>query len=148
MTRATSVREVLQSALRILHDDAFMQHGMICLYDTQRAVLTVEALHQADEQLIASGSQVRYLSGEGLVGTVLSQHQPLVLLRVADDQRFLDRLGLYDYNLPFIAVPLFGVETQPIGVLAAQPMAHYEEHFQPARAFWKRSPIWWRRRCG
>ncbi|MCW2484341.1 nif-specific transcriptional activator NifA [Candidatus Symbiopectobacterium sp. NZEC127] len=135
LSRSTNVREALQSVLRILHDDAFMQHGMICLYDTQRGVLVVEALHQADEQLIASGSQVRYRPGEGLVGTVLSQHQPLVLPRVADDQRFLDRLGLYDYNLPFIAVPLFGVETQPIGVLAAQPMARYEERLPACTRF-------------
>ncbi len=135
LSRATTVREALQSVLRVLHDDAFMQHGMICLYDTQRGVLAVEALHEADEQLIASGSQVRYRPGEGLVGTVLSQHQPLVLPRVADDQRFLDRLGLYDYNLPFIAVPLFGIETQPIGVLAAQPMARYEERLPACTRF-------------
>jgi Nif-specific regulatory protein len=30
------------------------------------------------------------------VGTVLAQGQSLVLPRVADDQRFLDRLSLYD----------------------------------------------------
>jgi len=35
---------------------------------------------------------------------VLAQGQSLVLPRVADDQRFLDRLSLYDYDLPFIAV--------------------------------------------
>ncbi|WP_409159696.1 nif-specific transcriptional activator NifA [Pectobacterium sp. B2J-2] len=134
LSRATTVGEALQSMLRVLHDDAFMQHGMICLYDPQRRVLVLEAL-QADEQLIACGNQVRYRPGEGLVGTVLSQHQPLVLPRVADDQRFLDRLGLYDYNLPFIAVPLFGVAAQPIGVLAAQPMVRYEERLPACTRF-------------
>lgn len=135
LSRAADVREALQAVLRVLHDDAFMQHGMICLYDKQRSVLAVEALHEADERVIASGSQVRYRPGEGLVGTVLSQHQPLVLPRVADDQRFLDRLGMYDYNLPFIAVPMMGVEAQPIGVLAAQPMARYEERLPACTRF-------------
>ncbi|MBN3216273.1 nif-specific transcriptional activator NifA [Pectobacterium polaris] len=133
--RATEIREALQAVLRVLHTDAFMQHGMICLYDKENGVLAVEALHEADEKLIASGTHVRYRPGEGLVGTVLSQQQPLVLPRVADDQRFLDKLGLYDYNLPFIAVPLFGVESQPIGVLAAQPMARYEERLPACTRF-------------
>ncbi|MFJ5317139.1 nif-specific transcriptional activator NifA [Pectobacterium versatile] len=133
--RATEIREALQAVLRVLHNDAFMQHGMICLYDKENGVLAVEALNEADEKLIASGTHVRYRPGEGLVGTVLSQQQPLVLPRVADDQRFLDKLGLYDYNLPFIAVPLFGVESQPIGVLAAQPMARYEERLPACTRF-------------
>ncbi|WP_192457826.1 nif-specific transcriptional activator NifA [Musicola keenii] len=133
--RSTEVRQALQAVLRALHDDAFMQHGMICLYDKQRGALTVEALHTEDEQTTASGSQIRYRPGEGLVGTVMAQCQPLVLPRVADDQRFLDRLGLYDYNLPFIAVPLMGLDPHPIGVLAAQPMARYEERLPSCTRF-------------
>ncbi|MCO7263540.1 nif-specific transcriptional activator NifA [Dickeya zeae] len=135
LSRANDVGQALQAVLRVLHDDAFMQHSMICLYDPQRGALRVEALHCEDQRVASSSSQVCYRPGEGLVGAVMAQRQPLVLPRVADDQRFLDRLNLYDYELPFIGVPLLGIEQQPIGVLAAQPMARYEERLPACTRF-------------
>jgi Nif-specific regulatory protein len=135
LSRATDINQTLQEVLCVLHNDAFMQHGMLCLYDSQKEILNIEALQEADQQLIPGSSQIRYRPGEGLVGTVLSQGQSLVLPRVADDQRFLDRLGLYDYNLPFIAVPLMGPRSAPIGVLAAQPMARFEERLPSCTRF-------------
>ncbi|MEI7346764.1 nif-specific transcriptional activator NifA [Dickeya chrysanthemi] len=135
LSRATEVGQALQAVLRVLHDDAFMQHSMICLYDPQRGALRVEALYCEDQRVASSSSQVCYRPGEGLVGAVMAQRQPLVLPRVADDQRFLDRLNLYDYELPFIGVPLLGIEQQPIGVLAAQPMARYEERLPACTRF-------------
>ncbi|KAA8996897.1 nif-specific transcriptional activator NifA [Affinibrenneria salicis] len=135
LSRSMDISQTLQSVLRVLHDDAFMQHGMICLFDKQRGALAVEALRSDDDQVMAGVNQVRYRLGEGLVGAVMNQRQPLVLTRVADDQRFLDRLNIYDYNLPFICVPISGVEQQPIGVLAAQPMALYEERLSASVRF-------------
>ena len=123
LSRATEASKTLQEVLTVLHNDAFMQHGMICLYDSEQEILSIEALQQTGQQPLPGSTQIRYRPGEGLVGTVLAQGQSLVLPRVADDQRFLDRLSLYDYDLPFIAVPLMGPNARPIGVLAAQPMA-------------------------
>jgi Nif-specific regulatory protein len=73
LSRATEVGQTLQEVLCVLHNNAFMQHGMICLYDSQQAILNIEALQEADQQLIPGSSQIRYRPGEGLVGTVLSQ---------------------------------------------------------------------------
>ncbi|TNC55562.1 GAF domain-containing protein, partial [Klebsiella quasipneumoniae] len=70
-----------------------------------------------------------------LVGTVLAQVQALVLPRGSDDQRFLDRLSLYDYDLPFIAVPLMGPNARPMGVLAAQPRARQEARLPACTRF-------------
>lgn len=108
---------------------------MICLYDSQQEILSIEALQQTENQTLPGSTQIRYRPGEGLVGTVLAQGQSLVLPRVADDQRFLDRLSLYDYDLPFIAVPLMGPHSRPIGVLAAQPMARQEERLPACTRF-------------
>lgn len=110
-------------------------NGMICLYDSQQEILSIEALQQTENQTLPGSTQIRYRPGEGLVGTVLAQGQSLVLPRVADDQRFLDRLSLYDYDLPFIAVPLMGPHSRPIGVLAAQPMARQEERLPACTRF-------------
>lgn len=135
LSRATEASKTLQEVLSVLHNDAFMQHGMICLYDSQQEILSIEALQQTENQTLPGSTQIRYRPGEGLVGTVLAQGQSLVLPRVADDQRFLDRLSLYDYDLPFIAVPLMGPHSRPIGVLAAQPMARQEERLPACTRF-------------
>ena len=135
LSRATEASKTLQEVLSVLHNDAFMQHGMICLYDSEQEILSIEALQQTGQQPLPGSTQIRYRPGEGLVGTVLAQGQSLVLPRVADDQRFLDRLSLYDYDLPFIAVPLMGPNARPIGVLAAQPMARQEERLPACTRF-------------
>ena len=41
--------------------------------------------------------------------------------RIADEPRFIGRLGIYDSNLPFIAVPI-RLGPRIVGVLAAQPI--------------------------
>ncbi|QKO15557.1 Nif-specific regulatory protein [Dickeya solani] len=64
LSRATDVGQALQAVLRVLHDDAFMQHSMICLYDPQRGALRVEALHSEDERVASSSSQVCYRPGK------------------------------------------------------------------------------------
>ena len=48
---------------------------------------------------------------------------------------FLDRLALYDMDLPFIAVPIKAVDGTTIGVLAAQPDRRADGRFvQPFSA--------------
>ncbi|MGM1331326.1 nif-specific transcriptional activator NifA, partial [Klebsiella michiganensis] len=44
LSRATEASKTLQEVLSVLHNDAFMQHGMICLYDSQQEILSIEAL--------------------------------------------------------------------------------------------------------
>ena len=46
LSRATEASKTLQEVLSVLHNDAFMQHGMICLYDSQQEILSIEALQQ------------------------------------------------------------------------------------------------------
>ncbi|MDO6805903.1 GAF domain-containing protein, partial [Wenyingzhuangia sp. 1_MG-2023] len=64
---------------------------------------------------------VKYQPGEGIVGRVLSSNQSIVLGRISSEPRFLDRLELYDLELPFIGVPIRDAKGKAIGVLAAQP---------------------------
>jgi Nif-specific regulatory protein len=64
---------------------------------------------------------VRYGRGEGLVGTILAEDQPVVVRRLADEPRFLDRLGIYQAGLPFVGVPIRSGGQERVGVLTAQP---------------------------
>ncbi len=78
---------------------------MICLYDSEQEILSIEALQQTGQQPSRS-TQIRYRPGG--TGGDRAGRGSRWCCPVADDQRFLDRLSLYDYDLPFIAVPLMG----------------------------------------
>ncbi len=136
LSRATEASKTLQEVLSVLHNDAFMQHGMICLYDSEQEILSIEALQQTGQQPLPPAARRSAIApARDWWGPCWPRGQSLVLPRVADDQRFLDRLSLYDYDLPFIAVPLMGPNARPIGVLAAQPMARQEERLPACTRF-------------
>ncbi|MDJ0738543.1 MAG: nif-specific transcriptional activator NifA [Gammaproteobacteria bacterium] len=116
LSRSLDFRETLAEVLRVLDDENNMRHGMISLLDEDSGDLLVSALHEGPESV----KPVRYKSGEGVVGTILETARPLVLRRIAEDERFLDRLGIYDGQLPFVGVPI-QIGQQTAGVLAAQP---------------------------
>ena len=132
LSRSLDLEQTLGAMLQSLHDHAQMQYGMVSLFDHDRSALFVQAMHGIDAEVIKDVRGVRYRMGEGILGTVMHQGHSLVIPRVADDPRFLDRLNLYDYGLPFICVPIPGADSRPIGVLATQPLSADEEGL-PAR---------------
>jgi len=117
LSRSLDFRQTLSEVLRTLHDIGGMHHGMISLLDETSGDLLVSALHENPEPF----NHIRYKPGEGVVGAILESGEPLVLERIADERRFLDRLGVYDLALPFIGVPI-SIGEHIAGVLAAQPL--------------------------
>ncbi len=111
--------ETLDQVLRVLHEHGELHRGVVSLVDPDSGALLVSAIH--DQPKPASGAPVRYLPGEGVLGMVLERGERLVLPRLADEPRFLDRLRLYDRELPLIGVPIRAGSGQYSGVLAAQP---------------------------
>ena len=65
--------------------------------------------------------------GEGIVGRILESGELIVLRRIADDPRFLDRLQLYDRELPFIGVPICVGRRGPTGVLDRPARARHDD---------------------
>ncbi|XBS67995.1 nif-specific transcriptional activator NifA [Acerihabitans sp. KWT182] len=135
LSRSLDMGQTLQAMIQALYEHAFMQYGMVCLFDKTRSALFIEALYGADTEVVKGCKNVRYRIGEGILGTVMSQQRSLVLPRVSDDPRFLDRLNLYDYGLPFICVPIPGPDGIPLGVLAAQPMELHEDRLPASTRF-------------
>jgi len=113
------LEETLARVLRVLHDHGELLHGMVSLVDPDSGALLVSAVHGPRSPL--DDEPVRYLPGEGLLGMVLERGEQVVLPRIADEPRFLNRLRLYDRELPFIGVPIRAGPGQYSGVLAAQP---------------------------
>lgn len=118
LNRSLNLRETLASVLEQLHEYAGMQNGMVTLLAPETGELLVSAVYSNNSEAMQS---VRYQPGEGIVGAILAEERPIVVRRIADEPRFLGRLGLYDANLPFIGVPIVAGSGEPLGVLAAQP---------------------------
>lgn len=116
LSRSLDFHDTLSELLRTLSDSGDLLHGMISLLDEESGDLIVKALHQSNP----FSQTVRYKKGEGVIGVIMESGQSLILKRIADDPRFLDRLGVYDFSMPFIGVPIL-IGSQVAGVLTAQP---------------------------
>jgi Nif-specific regulatory protein len=116
ITRSLDFSEIQNEILKTLNDNSNMRHGMVSLLDESSGDLLMSALHQNPKP----SKLVRYKVGEGIVGTIINSGEPLVIERISDEDRFLHRLGVYDTNLSFIAVPI-SIGSETVGVLAVQP---------------------------
>ncbi|MCW2306928.1 nif-specific transcriptional activator NifA [Rhodobium gokarnense] len=119
LSRSLNLRETSKEVLKLLHEEGRLHYGMIGLVDGETGELHITDVHQ-DSATIAH--DVRYRAGEGVVGTILHSRNAIIVPRIAEEPRFLDRLGVYDPDLPFIGVPILYGSDAPLGVLAAQPM--------------------------
>ena len=115
LSRSLDYRETLREVLRVLAEEAGLIHGMVSVVDPESGNLVVHALNDASQP-----GEVRYQPGEGILGLLLEKPRTISLKKVADEPRFLNRLGIYEPDLPFIAVPI-RVGNTVRGVLAVQP---------------------------
>ena len=112
------LRETMQGVLKVLHEQGSLSYGMLGLVDEDTGELLVSALH---DDLARPIESVRYQPEEGIVGTILASAEPVIVRKIADEPRFLDRLGVYKPELPFIGVPITIGDNETAGVFAAQP---------------------------
>ncbi|MFT6986026.1 MAG: Nif-specific regulatory protein [Psychromonas sp.] len=122
LSRSLNMEDTLKQMLACLDESAGMQFGMVTLYNESRQGMLVQALHGANPEVICDASRIKYRTNEGILGAVQTKGETQVIAKVSEDPRFLDRLSLYDYDLPLICVPL-GSSSYRAGVLVAQPMS-------------------------
>ncbi len=118
LSRSLDLRKTLQGVLESLHQQGAMERGMVALLERDSGEVLVRGLYSAE---LSGIDQVRYRPGEGIVGTILEEGRTIVIERIADERRFVSKLGLYQPELPFIGVPITVGEEGPVGVLAGQP---------------------------
>ena len=119
LSKSIDLETTLVEVLKLLHDQGRLFNGMVSLLDEESHDLMVHAVHDNDGMVPIKS--VRYQAGEGLVGIIMQSSEPMVVERLADEPRFLGRLGVYDRELPFIGVPIKIDEREPVGVFVAQP---------------------------
>ncbi len=135
LCRARNIEETLDGILAALHKECGMLHGVVTLSDPEHANLQVGALYSESESVSKASSGVRYQLGEGIVGRILQHNTSITLGRISSEPRFLDRLALYDLELPFIGVPIRDGDGSSIGVLAAQPDVPADDYLPERTAF-------------
>ena len=119
LSKSTELEQTLAEVLEKLHDQGRLFNGMVSLLDEDSKELMVCAVHDSDGMVPVKS--VRYQPGEGLVGIILENSEPMVVERLVDEPRFLGRLGVYDRELPFIGVPIKINQNEVVGVFVAQP---------------------------
>ncbi|MDW6003960.1 nif-specific transcriptional activator NifA [Vibrio mangrovi] len=107
--------------LKVLHNECQLHCGMLTILDRTRDILLIKSVHSPLPNSMTEQKQVSYKVGEGIVGEVLRQGSSIVLRNLGSDLRFADKLALYDYDKPFICVPLKDTSANVIGALSAQP---------------------------
>ncbi|MGR9108124.1 MAG: nif-specific transcriptional activator NifA [Gammaproteobacteria bacterium] len=121
-TRSSSFHETISEVIRAINESGSMRHGMISLVDEENDEILVTALN-------GNGSAerpIRLKAAEGIVGAILESGAPRVISRISAEDRFLNRVGVYDLDMPLIGVPI-PLDDKPAGVLAAQPIAAISE---------------------
>ncbi len=131
LSRSLNLRETLSGVLEVLHDGVGLERGMVTLVDPASGELSLSAVHGLPT---LRPGEVRYQPGEGVVGGIMEEGRSVILERIADDARFLGRLGIYDSDGPFVGVPI-RVGRESVGVLAAQPETCYGQELQEKGRF-------------
>ena len=117
LSRTLDFRSTLREVLRTLDEQAGMSRSLVTVVDPESGDLVVHAVSLDEE---GDHGDVRYQPGEGLLGLILEGKSTIALACVGDEPRFLNRVGIFDRRLPFIAAPIsLGGKLQ--GVLAVQP---------------------------
>ncbi len=110
------LRTKLKNILEVLHTSSNLFSGMVALRGIGNDSLSVCEVYADDID-----KNVEYKPGEGLVGTILDAGSTIVVERLADEPRFVSRLGLYNPEFPFIGAPVLADVNEIVGVLTVQP---------------------------
>jgi Nif-specific regulatory protein len=118
LERSMDLRNTVAPVLASIAKHTGMVRGTLTLLNRQSGELYIEAAHG-----LSPSQQVRghYQAGEGIIGRVVQTGEPMIVPRISEEPRFLDRTGarkdLSKEDISFICVPIkMGTET--IGALS------------------------------
>jgi Nif-specific regulatory protein len=117
------LRKTLYRVLEILSTMLNTVRGTVSLLDPLRDEISIEVAHGLSRTAMKRG---RYKMGEGIIGRCIETGKPVVIPKISEEPRFLDRTAsrkkLKDRDVSFICVPVKKGK-QVIGALSAdRPM--------------------------
>ena len=118
LSSTLDIKKALREILEILSKRANMERGTITIFNPKTQELQIEVAKGLTNQARRRG---RYRLGEGITGTVAATGEPIVVPRIGNDPRFLNktrsRSGDEKEELSFICVPIRS-EKEIIGALS------------------------------
>ncbi|MCQ1058585.1 nif-specific transcriptional activator NifA [Photobacterium sp. ZSDE20] len=121
LNRDLDYQITLPAVLKILHEQCALSYGLLAITDPKKETVQLKSIYAPDLANIADIDAVSYRIGEGIIGSVMEQGGAIVLPQLGKDSRFSDKLAIYDYDKPFISVPIKDINKSVIGSLSAQP---------------------------
>ncbi len=119
LDRSLDLRDELGPLLKAIVKHTGMLRGTITLFDRETGELFIEAAHGLSGPQLERG---RYKPGEGIVGRVAQTGRPMVIPRVSQEPRFLNRTNsrkdLNKEEVAYICVPI-KMENAVLGTLSA-----------------------------
>ena len=101
LAQSLDLQKTLSGVLQELHDRGGLSKGIVTLLNPESGELILRAVHN-DTVQERRLEEVRYKMGEGIVGHILEIDQTVIVEHIANEPRFVGRLGVYDPDLPFI----------------------------------------------
>ncbi len=107
LSAASDLRVALKEAMAILADRMGMVRGTVTIINPATSELQIEVAHGLSAEARRRG---RYKLGEGITGQVVASGQPMVIPRIGDEPRFLNRTRSRGAgrgrDVSFICVPI------------------------------------------
>ena len=118
LDQSMDLRDVVQPVLKAIAKHTGMLRGTLLLLDRNTGELFIEAAHGLS---VGQQQRGRYLLGEGITGGVVRTGRPMVVPKVSEEPRFLNRTkareNLKKEEISFICVPI-KVGNEVIGALS------------------------------
>ena len=118
LNKSRSIREDLYSILALMSTHVNLHRGTISILNRTNEQIIIDEAYSLSPEEKARG---RYKIGEGIIGKVVENGDPVVISSIAGDNRFLDRTQsrseIDKLNHSFICVPIH-IETEVIGTLS------------------------------
>ncbi|HOJ68742.1 MAG TPA: sigma 54-interacting transcriptional regulator, partial [Candidatus Hydrogenedentes bacterium] len=118
LDRSTDIRDELGPVLRLLARRTGMLRGTIALLNRERSEVVICAAHGLTPEQLERG---RYQLGEGVIGRVVQEGHPVIIPRIAEDPRFLNRTqarSMSREDVSYLCVPI-KLESVVVGALSA-----------------------------
>lgn len=91
LSRSLDLKETLMAVLRVLHEGVGLERGMVSLVEPETGELQVSVAHGLADIFI---EEIRYRPGEGVVGLILEEGEPITVECIADEPALSRQAGL------------------------------------------------------
>lgn len=130
LSATMELRPALQQVMKILAQNLGMTRGTITIINPNTSELQIEVAHGLTAEARKRG---RYKLGEGITGQVVATGEPIVIPKISQDPRFLNRTrsrgGTSKQDVSFICVPI-KTGGQTIGALSVDKLYSEDISFE------------------